>query len=542
MRDKFAAVLLLLLVILSCTAWAAEEQEELIGYEEAELFQCGSVEGAQTLPDGPMLLYDRESAYQRIYDGLYEKLTKIDLEDFQIPTSEIKTLYEQVINDHPELFYVSGGFRYFYITTSMLVTSVEPSYLEGLPEDAWTRMEEAVDRALAQVEPGMSEAEKALVLHDYLMNTVAYNWQTATTGIVSDQAVYTSYGALVNGDAVCEGYALAYQQLLKLVGLDSVKVSSKAMNHAWNLVKVDGTWYHVDVTWDDPVPNVEGGGRHIYFLRSDAGIQEESHFGWDAGGITCSAEYQDDWWLYEVQGPVYRWEGAYYYLDAAGTVARNAICKTQSLEDPGAAISRSLASSFSSRNGIQWVDGQLYYSAIETSSSRSINRCELASGGYEVLGSVAYTREPSEDGHYTSGNDGMGLRYDEARGEILVSSATRPALILDSFPVRAYPVSWDKLPADETTLAGGILRDSTLLAGLIWAEPGQTGGMLVVSFYQDANMVKALVLPLDSWESGLHVLELDVGGVPAYDRAALFLLSEELAPYCDCSVQNAPGA
>ena len=76
--------------------------------------------------------------------------------------------------------------------------------------------------------------------------------------------VYTAYGALVKGSAVCNGYAEAMKLLCDLSGVECRMISGTVdgENHAWNLLSIDGEWYHVDVTWDDPVP--DGGDRVMY--------------------------------------------------------------------------------------------------------------------------------------------------------------------------------------------------------------------------------------------------------------------------------------
>lgn len=175
MKGKAAVVLVLLLAALSCTAWAAGEEPETVTCE-VNLFQCGSLEGAQTIPGEVSLLFDREGAYQCIYQGLLAKQDEIDMTRFQIPRSEAVALYEQVINDNPELFYVGSKLSLWIDEDHTTALGIIPEYLENLPADAGEKMEQAIAAALSLVEPGMSQAEKALVLHDYLVDTVAYDW------------------------------------------------------------------------------------------------------------------------------------------------------------------------------------------------------------------------------------------------------------------------------------------------------------------------------------------------------------------------------
>lgn len=100
---------------------------------------------------------------------------------------------------------------------------------------------------------------RALWLHDWIINNADYD--------DSNQFLYAD-GVLLNGKGVCQSYALAYEMLLKMVGIDTVYVKGWAggMDHAWNLVKIDGEWYHVDCMWDDPAPGKEN---HAYFCVPD---------------------------------------------------------------------------------------------------------------------------------------------------------------------------------------------------------------------------------------------------------------------------------
>lgn len=112
--------------------------------------------------------------------------------------------------------------------------------------------------------PGMTDYMKELRLHDYLLNHCDYG-----IGSPEDENEFRAYGALIDGEAVCSGYAEAMALLLAYAGIDTKVVigSSKSENHAWNLVKIDGEWYHLDPTWDDPVEL--GIVTHAYFNLSD---------------------------------------------------------------------------------------------------------------------------------------------------------------------------------------------------------------------------------------------------------------------------------
>lgn len=122
---------------------------------------------------------------------------------------------------------------------------------------------------------GMTDYDKELALHDYLVANCEYSSDT-TQNPESD--IYRAYGALVNGNAVCNGYAEAMQLLLMCVGVETrfVVGTADGVEHAWNLVKLGSDWYHLDATWDDPLPDEEGRVIHPYFNVTDA-VLAQSH-------------------------------------------------------------------------------------------------------------------------------------------------------------------------------------------------------------------------------------------------------------------------
>ena len=213
----------------------------------------------------------------------------IDITSYGIKVDEISSVLNEFWHKHPEEFHVNRAYSCSYNPTSRVVTKLTLSYCDAFSKTGMREYNRAyataVKDALSQVKSGMSDMEKALVLHDYLALNCVYdqaNYAANTVPAVD----YTAYGALVDHLAVCQGYALAYQDLCNRAGLECIFVDSDAMAHAWNEVKIDGVWYHVDVTWDDPVPDMIGRVNHDNFLRSDSGIASTGHSGWALSGVT----------------------------------------------------------------------------------------------------------------------------------------------------------------------------------------------------------------------------------------------------------------
>lgn len=108
-----------------------------------------------------------------------------------------------------------------------------------------------------------SDYENELAIHDYLVSNIEYG--------VGEEGDNGAYGALIGGKAICSGYTEAFKTLMDMLGIENkvVKGITNGEDHGWNMVELDGDWYHVDVTWDDPVGGNESIS-HKYFNLTDA--------------------------------------------------------------------------------------------------------------------------------------------------------------------------------------------------------------------------------------------------------------------------------
>ncbi|MGN0696230.1 MAG: transglutaminase domain-containing protein [Oscillospiraceae bacterium] len=131
--------------------------------------------------------------------------------------------------------------------------------------------EKAADKIMVQITADMDEYDIVKLFHDSLI----INCKNDENG----QYVDNVYGALVDGKALCEGYAKAFSYLCGRAGIENVIVTGKTTtDHMWNMVKLDGNWYHVDVTWDHPSAIITDAYpdavMYNYFLISDADAAE----------------------------------------------------------------------------------------------------------------------------------------------------------------------------------------------------------------------------------------------------------------------------
>ncbi len=135
--------------------------------------------------------------------------------------------------------------RYFlqYVVTDATGASVTVN--DHRYETASDALKQKVAEIVAEcTTDGMSDYQMALNLHDWLCENASYD---------DSLTIYDPSGVLLQGTGVCESFALAYEMLLKEVDIDTAYVTGQANGgpHAWNMVKLGGEWYHVDVTWDE---------------------------------------------------------------------------------------------------------------------------------------------------------------------------------------------------------------------------------------------------------------------------------------------------
>lgn len=157
--------------------------------------------------------------------------------------------------------------------------------------------QKAADVVATLITPSMSDYQKELALHDWLVANAQYDLANYNANTVPPPE-YSPYGVLVLHTGVCESYATAFKLLAIKAGLESRIVTGKGdgADHAWNQLKVDGVWYNLDVTWDDPVGS-EARVDHTYFNVDDNVLAARHE--WDrATAQTCTSDAAN-WFVHE---------------------------------------------------------------------------------------------------------------------------------------------------------------------------------------------------------------------------------------------------
>ena len=182
------------------------------------------------------------------------------------------------------LLYGYAGCNVSYSTAGYIKYTM--AYHSNAEQEA--KLTEAVAEAMTTLQlNGLSEAKKITKIHDYICNHVDYAYNS------TEEQIYTAYGALCTGKAVCQGYAVLFYRLCKEAGL-SVRIISGTGNggpHAWNIVRIGSKYYNVDCTWDGQ----DTATYNEFLLKSEADFSDHTRESWPVAGSHCldytSAEF-----------------------------------------------------------------------------------------------------------------------------------------------------------------------------------------------------------------------------------------------------------
>ena len=150
------------------------------------------------------------------------------------------------------------AFREDNVDADEVYRALEAQYPYAFALHAVTRPAWEYARVLAagSVSQTMTAEEKLRALHDTLIRQCEYDVDTAEEDAPDGSApAFAADGALLDHKAVCAGYGRAYEMLCKAAGIQVIYVASEEMNHGWNAVRLGGTTYYIDCTFDDPIPD-----------------------------------------------------------------------------------------------------------------------------------------------------------------------------------------------------------------------------------------------------------------------------------------------
>jgi hypothetical protein len=194
------------------------------------------------------LTAEEQQVYAAIKNGAEAFNAHVDLSDQAVDADSLNRIWAAFGQDNPQYFWFDG-FTYQYNGTTGKVESMDMTFFYDKKER--DSRQDAIDTTVQDFEnsltPGMDDYALAKAAHDYVITHTEYDVDSD-----DNQNICSVFNG---GRSVCAGYARAYQYLLQRSGIFCIVVNGTAVGrgtHAWNLVKLDGDYYYVDPTWDDP--------------------------------------------------------------------------------------------------------------------------------------------------------------------------------------------------------------------------------------------------------------------------------------------------
>lgn len=189
--------------------------------------------------------------------------------------SDIDRIDQEALSTYNQLVNPKNSFKSIktsYTTDKNITLNVEKKYTDEELE----KIDKEIDRLIValRINNYSDIKDKIKVFHDYIADHNTYDSVRAETG-ESNYNSNSAIGALFEGMAVCDAYADTLAFFLDKLDLENVKVTND--EHVWNLVKLNNTWYHIDLTWDDPIySNGTELTIHDYFLITTGELKEKN--------------------------------------------------------------------------------------------------------------------------------------------------------------------------------------------------------------------------------------------------------------------------
>lgn len=214
--------------------------------DESVRVMYGQIEEYADSATEEIFAVDGELSYRQLYEGIYA--------------------YKE---DHPEVFWLTNSCKVYYEDGSTYISlNFLMDYQTRL--NAQSELDAKVSEIVANAPTDATQFELELYAHDYIVDNCEYDYEAAESDEIEDNAS-SAYGALIEGKAICEGYARAFQLLCNELGIECVNIfgTDDGENHMWNGVKIEGDWYQVDVTWDDTEDEQKNISQYLYFNLDD---------------------------------------------------------------------------------------------------------------------------------------------------------------------------------------------------------------------------------------------------------------------------------
>ena len=238
---------------------------------------------AQTTDSTAVVISTKEQLKARFIQAInnHEREVPITISASSAYSNNVQAIFNDIRLFTEEYTYAKGVLaRYGYQSLGNNVT-IKLEYRNTAEQQTYVNTE--IQRILKEIiKPNMSEVEKVAAVNEYIVKNTRYEENVPSE---LNSSPYASYALFKGGVGVCQAYAVAAYEMLKALGFEVEYVTGYAngISHAWNLVKVDGQWYNLDTTWNDPsfgasIQNVDDFISYKYFLISDQVIKADHVF------------------------------------------------------------------------------------------------------------------------------------------------------------------------------------------------------------------------------------------------------------------------
>lgn len=243
-----------------------------------------------------------DGMYNRILATISEGNVEFSIKD--VDEKDIIKEYTSIIKEHPELFWLGDGYSYETVTDNngkTVTFECAHTSMQNINEKR-IEFDSIVDNILNEANRQKTLYDKVIYIHDYIIDHTQYDQETykKMNNSKDSSEIYeatTAYGCLVNNKAVCSGYSAAFQLLMQKLGITSGRVSGRKIggeDHEWNYIVLDGEYYYVDVTWDDPVnDNSQDDKTYEFFCITTDELKETHEIDKDQFIPECSANKYD---------------------------------------------------------------------------------------------------------------------------------------------------------------------------------------------------------------------------------------------------------
>ena len=240
-----------------------------------------------------------------------------DVYHYRLTGSEVSHIFNELKQSDNAKWMIAAYYSNLcvnYSTNGKYVSSVMLGNVDADVAERYKRLETNVAKIKSGIEPKMTNLDKIMYLHDCIVELASYRY-----------VAYQSYGAGgILGDkvGVCAGYTKALNLLLGDQGINTVYMSSDAINHGWTAVYLDGQWYHIDSTWDDTRSSKSGLTSRKFLLRNDSEFvtsDKNSHVSWTPWNynqtVLSTSNKYTNWYVHDIVGKMAFEGGYWYYVD-----------------------------------------------------------------------------------------------------------------------------------------------------------------------------------------------------------------------------------